>query len=103
MKKNPGILSRRYDWDNQHFNLSITNIRFIQDVEIRRLVEYFHLLYQKVVEPLIPKLRFSIIQGDANDYNVLVQQDRVTGIIDFGDSIYSPLVNDVIVVEYTIQ
>ncbi len=93
-KKYPEILSRRYDWDNQHFDLNIGNARFIQDVQIRRLVEYFHLQYHEVVVPLLPKLRFSIIQGDANDYNVLVHENRVSGIIDFGDSVYSLLVND---------
>jgi Ser/Thr protein kinase RdoA (MazF antagonist) len=34
-------------------------------------------------------LRRSVIHGDANDYNVLVDSDRVTGVIDFGDMVYS--------------
>jgi|SRR6185503_10028575 len=34
-------------------------------------------------------LRRSVIHGDANDYNVLVDADRVTGVIDFGDMVYS--------------
>jgi Ser/Thr protein kinase RdoA (MazF antagonist) len=34
-------------------------------------------------------LRRSVIHGDANDYNVLVEADRVTGVIDFGDIVYS--------------
>lgn len=93
-KMYPSIVSRRYDWDNQHFDLNISNAQYIQDVELRRLVEYFHLQFHEVVVPLVPKLRFSIIQGDSNDYNVLVQEDRVTGIIDFGDSVYSLLIND---------
>lgn len=33
-------------------------------------------------------LRRSVIHGDANDYNVLVESDRVTGLIDFGDVVY---------------
>jgi len=33
--------------------------------------------------------RRSVIHGDANDYNVLVESDRVTGLIDFGDVVYS--------------
>src|SRR5215470_11930847 len=32
---------------------------------------------------------FTLIHGDANDYNVLVQNQDVTGLIDFGDMIYS--------------
>lgn len=34
-------------------------------------------------------LRRSVIHGDANDYNVLVEADRVSGLIDFGDLVYS--------------
>jgi Ser/Thr protein kinase RdoA (MazF antagonist) len=36
-------------------------------------------------------LRRSVIHGDANDYNVLVDPDRMTvvGLIDFGDLVYS--------------
>lgn len=93
-KNYPAIVSRRYDWDNLHFDLNIKNVPQIQDVEVKRLLEYFHLQYHEVVVPLIPNLRFSIIQGDANDYNVLVKKEQVTGIIDFGDSVYSALVND---------
>lgn len=34
-------------------------------------------------------LRRSVIHGDANDYNVLVDGNVVTGVIDFGDMVYS--------------
>ncbi len=39
-------------------------------------------------------LRRSVIHGDANDYNVLVEADRVTGLIDFGDMVYSWTIGD---------
>lgn len=40
------------------------------------------------------KLRHAVIHGDANDHNVLVRQGRVTGLIDFGDLVYSAIVCD---------
>jgi Ser/Thr protein kinase RdoA (MazF antagonist) len=39
-------------------------------------------------------LRQSVIHADANDYNVLVDGNRVVGIIDFGDVVYSYTVGD---------
>jgi Ser/Thr protein kinase RdoA (MazF antagonist) len=42
-------------------------------------------------------LRRSVIHGDANDYNVLVEGDRVVGIIDFGDMVHSWTVGDLAV------
>ncbi len=48
-------------------------------------------------------LRRSVIHGDANDYNVLVESDRVTGLIDFGDMVYSWTVGDLaIAVAYVV-
>ena len=37
-------------------------------------------------------LRHSVIHGDANDYNVLVQGGRMTGLLDFGDMVHSATV-----------
>lgn len=49
------------------------------------------------VVPALDGLRKSIIHSDANDYNILVDEtlQSVTGIIDFGDTVYSHTVNDV--------
>jgi len=48
-------------------------------------------------------LRKSVIHGDANDYNVLVDRDKVVGLIDFGDAVYSYTVGDLaIAVAYVV-
>ena len=48
--------------------------------------------------PEIPQLRKGVIHNDANDYNVLVSEDpenpEVISVIDFGDAVYTPIVND---------
>jgi Ser/Thr protein kinase RdoA (MazF antagonist) len=49
------------------------------------------------------KLRRSVIHGDANDYNVLVNGEGVVGLIDFGDVVSSYTVGDLaIAVAYVI-
>jgi Ser/Thr protein kinase RdoA (MazF antagonist) len=35
-----------------------------------------------------------IIHNDANDYNVLVDGQRISALLDFGDAVYAPLIND---------
>jgi Ser/Thr protein kinase RdoA (MazF antagonist) len=48
-------------------------------------------------------LRKSVIHGDANDYNVLVEGNKVVGLIDFGDIVYSYTVGDLaIAVAYVV-
>src|SRR5207249_908544 len=57
------------------------------------------------VAALLPGLRRSVIHGDANDYNVLVEDGpdlatrcrRVVGIIDFGDMVHSCTVGNLAV------
>ncbi len=44
------------------------------------------------------KLRKQIIHNDLNDNNVLVDQHRVTGFIDFGDTIHTQLINELAIV-----
>ena len=39
-------------------------------------------------------LRHGLIHGDANDRNILVKDNRVAGLIDFGDIVYTAIVCD---------
>ena len=39
-------------------------------------------------------LRHGVIHGDANDYNVLIEGGRMTGLLDFGDMVHSAVVCD---------
>ncbi len=53
--------------------------------------------------PSFANLRRSVIHADANDYNVLVEEDKVVGLIDFGDVVYSYTVGDLaIAVAYVV-
>jgi Ser/Thr protein kinase RdoA (MazF antagonist) len=40
------------------------------------------------------RLRHSVIHNDANDYNVLIEDGRMTGLLDFGDLVHSAAVCD---------
>jgi Ser/Thr protein kinase RdoA (MazF antagonist) len=51
----------------------------------------------------VSHLRRSVVHGDANDYNVLVDGNKVVGLIDFGDIVYSYTVGDLaIAVAYVV-
>ena len=55
---------------------------------------------QADVLPVVPTLRHQVIHNDLNPHNVLVDPDdpdRITGVIDFGDSVHAPLAIDVAV------
>lgn len=59
--------------------------------------------YRKNLCLSVAELRRSVIHGDANDYNVLVDRDRVIGLVDFGDMVYSYTVGELaIAIAYVI-
>lgn len=89
------IEARQSEWDLQHFvPVASEKTHGIPNPSDRKLVEYFLLQYRENVLPELHKLRKSIIHGDANDRNVLVQNGAVSGMIDFGDMCYSQRINE---------
>src|SRR6267154_5612608 len=85
--------SRELKWDSARAGWIREYIQEIGDSRRRALVEKFLALYEAEVAPLLPRLRRSVIYGDANDHNVLVgdawtQPRKITGMIDFGDMHY---------------
>lgn len=93
----PALAARRSVWDLQHHALNLPLAEMIPDVSDRRLVEYFFSQAREKVDPRLPFLRRSLIHGDANEWNVLVSEGKVSGIIDFGDLYFTPLINEVAV------
>jgi 4-aminobutyrate aminotransferase-like enzyme/Ser/Thr protein kinase RdoA (MazF antagonist) len=65
-------------------------LRFIADPSRRALIERILGIYETDVFSVLPRLRRSVVYGDANDHNVLVgppwpQPRKIAGVIDFGD------------------
>jgi 4-aminobutyrate aminotransferase-like enzyme len=88
------IRARQWEWDIQYLNLNEKYLNEIPNAGDRNLVRYFFLQFKENVVHILPSLRKSIIHNDANEWNVLVRDGKVTGIIDFGDLAYSPLINE---------
>ena len=80
---------RELKWDSSNCGWIREHLGKIGDPQRRALVDYFVSLYQQWVEPSKESLRKSVIYGDANDHNVLVNalwpQPSIAGVIDFGD------------------
>lgn len=66
--------------------------------EHQALVDYTLDSYQVKVLPLLKELPQGIIHNDVNDHNLLVDQinqpNKIIGLIDFGDMLFSHLVNE---------
>src|SRR5689334_10463291 len=79
-----------FHWDLANGNRVVDEFAaLVEDDKLRELVLRCRV---EVKDPL----RRSVIHGDANDYNVLVDPEQmiVTGLLDFGDMVYSYTVGD---------
>ncbi len=66
----------------------------IADPETRCHILTLRASYESYALPILPQLRQSITHNDANDFNILIEGDQVSGWIDFGDMVYSHTIND---------
>lgn len=66
----------------------------ISDAGDRAQVEALLDRWEAVIAPRLSGLRRQLIHNDFNPCNILIHGERVTGIIDFGDALEAPLVND---------
>ena len=87
-------MHRNYTWDISRASDANDNLKHILNHEKRRIAGYFLLQFDTEVLPQIHHLRHAYIHNDANDYNILVQDNHVGGLIDFGDMIYTALINN---------
>jgi len=84
--RHPGT-QRFLKWDLSHSNWARDYLGHIADHSRRALAKRFLNLFEEQAVPRFPHLRRSVIYGDANDHNALVDVSgkRVVSIIDFGD------------------
>lgn len=93
--RNPVLEARQTVWDAPYFGRINPYLKYVQEPSRRRIVDYFLAQFLKKVEKKLSYLRKSTIHGDANNWNVLVQNEQITGFIDFGDIVYSNLINEI--------
>ncbi|MBL0739516.1 aminotransferase class III-fold pyridoxal phosphate-dependent enzyme [Flavobacterium sp. GN10] len=87
-------MHRNYTWDISRASEAGDNLKYILNHERRRIAGYFLLQFDTEVLPRIHRLRHAYIHNDANDYNVLVKDNHISGLIDFGDMVYTALINN---------
>lgn len=86
-----------FEWDTAQ-SLWTKNYLHLFNSEEQQVLSYFQNLFETHLISY-SQLRKSIIHNDANDNNIIVTEDlenpKVKSIIDFGDAIYSQIINDV--------
>jgi hydroxylysine kinase len=87
-------------WDIQRADAVRGLLVHIGDPQRRALVERALARFERDAKPVLPRLRAQPIHNDFNIYNVLVDPadtDRIAGVLDFGDMVHAPLIDDLAV------
>jgi hydroxylysine kinase len=87
-------------WDIQQAAQTRALLRHTPVAQERLLSEQTINAFERVTLPALAALRSQVIHNDLNPYNVIVnpiEPHRITGIIDLGDMVHAPLVNEVAV------
>ena len=81
---------RKLPWDVGNIDFLNKRFNIINDKKKREVISYFINQYNINILPNNKLLRKSIIHNDFNDHNIIVDNDnKIFGIIDFGDMVYS--------------
>jgi Ser/Thr protein kinase RdoA (MazF antagonist) len=86
-------MHRTLQWDLRHADLARDKTALLG----QRRREWAENTFEEWAQIDWPQLRTSVIHGDVNDYNVLVDRGRVSGLLDFGDMVHSAVVCDLAV------
>ncbi len=91
------LAHREFEWDTAESLWTRSHLKLFQKEE-REIVTAFQDQFEAIFESY-SKLRKSVVQNDANDNNVIVSSSlinpKVNSIIDFGDALYTQVINDV--------
>lgn len=100
----PELIGVTHEWDHAHFLDIEQYMDALPEPKQKRLIAYCFLQYKEVALPVLKPLRKTLLHNDPNDWNVLVQNGKVSGIIDFGDLVHTHLVCELgILIGYTAQ
>jgi 4-aminobutyrate aminotransferase-like enzyme/Ser/Thr protein kinase RdoA (MazF antagonist) len=88
---------RELKWDIQRADWIRDFLSYIIDSASRKKVERILETYKHYTKSRLAHVRSSVIYNDGNDYNILVRNGLVIGVIDFGDMLVSPTISDLAV------
>jgi len=91
------IRARTLSWDLQRAPLLLADLNALTDPAQRRLVHHVLAQFEAEALPVWATLPKQTIHNDANDWNVLVDDKHVVGLIDFGDIVFGPRIQDLAV------
>lgn len=94
------MAKRKFDWDVAQAGWTCDYSHLFTGKQLE-IIQYFQQQY-KDIQPVYQQLRKAVVHNDANDNNIIVghdlQKPEVISIIDYGDAVYTQIINDLAIV-----
>lgn len=87
-------------WDVRHAGKLVPMINSLASARQVAIARYFLARFLNEILPRMSGLRSQVIHNDLNKYNMLVDphdDERIAGVLDFGDMVHAPIVQDIAV------
>ena len=87
-------------WDSQNLDQLVSLCDYLKDVSLRDLAVRCLDRFSAKVKPRLLGCRAQVIHNDVSFHNALIDPDNpyeISGIFDFGDMLYAPLIQDLAV------
>jgi 4-aminobutyrate aminotransferase-like enzyme/Ser/Thr protein kinase RdoA (MazF antagonist) len=84
-------------WDTQNIDQLAPLCDYLEDESLRNLILRYLGRFSVKIKPRLPGCRAQIIHNDVSFHNSVVDPDdpsQISGIFDFGDMLYAPLIQD---------
>ncbi|WP_310991159.1 aminotransferase class III-fold pyridoxal phosphate-dependent enzyme [Aequorivita marina] len=98
--KNHPAATRDLEWDLANSSWTEPHLNRFSGKQ-KEIIQHFQKRFSEI-QPIYKNLPRSIVHNDLNDYNILVSEDlkspRISGILDFGDTVFTQTVNDLAIV-----
>lgn len=86
------IKANEHDWNLRDALRNKPKAGFITNPADKKIVKHYFSIFETDAVPKFTALRKSVLHGDLNEANIIVHNNRVNGLIDFGDISYAPAV-----------
>ena len=87
---------RIHAWDLKQFDTVLSFVSFVSEEDLQTIIRQVHQAFHQQILPSSSSMRWACIHGDCNDANIIINgHSQITGLIDFGDAVYTWTVNDV--------
>jgi ethanolamine-phosphate phospho-lyase len=88
------IKANEHDWNLRDALRNKSKVNFITNPTDRKIVQHYFSVFENEVLPKFSSLRQSVIHGDLNEANIIIENNILNGFIDFGDISYAPAVGE---------